>query len=82
VFPGSFTQIPAPAAAVDISTDFVVGTDGDMFEWNPGLQNFKSNYRGDGSYSTLPAGSSTKIGTWTNGLFAINTSGTIYMYKP
>ena len=50
-------------AGSDLSTDFAVGTDGNIYQWNAATKIW-------GFYVAAPFGTDTNIGTWINGIFA------------
>jgi hypothetical protein len=53
-------------AAVDISTDFAVGADGMIYQWDPKSSIWQP-------FNQAPFGTNTRLGAWTNGLFAMST---------
>jgi hypothetical protein len=61
---------------VDISTDFTVGTDGRLYQWNATNSAWQI-------YATSPFGTNARIGTWSNGVYALSTAdGTIQKVVP
>ena len=54
-------------AGSDISTDFAVGTDGHLYKWSATTSVWSD-------YIASPFGTSTMIGAWANGIFAMHTS--------
>jgi hypothetical protein len=72
-FPGTFTMPDPNLKAVDISTDFVVGTDGNLYQWDPLTAKFGPRGGAIQAYAPAPFGSFTRIGTWVNGIFAFNS---------
>jgi hypothetical protein len=61
--PGQFGQVNG--AALDMSTDYVLGADGVVYSWTNGTWT---------PYRTSPWGTNTRIGAGPNGLFAASTS--------
>jgi hypothetical protein len=66
---GSFEQI-VPELATDITTDFILGTDGYVQSWNAATGTFDR-------YVASPWGANAKIGGWINGFFAAGPGGAI-----
>ncbi len=52
-------------AGEDLSTDFAIGEDGNLYQWNPGV-----GWLLYGSAPATPYGTSTRIGAWVGGIFA------------
>ena len=86
---GTFSTPDPSAFAVDISTDFVVGTsavNGSMFQWDPLANTFNSSPPGsvqncqvpnpssNTCYAPTAWGTCTKIGTGVNGIFAVDVT--------
>ena len=79
---GSFSQQSGAfggALGSDITTDFVVGTDFKVYQWNPYTPDFDHSPRG--TYSAAPFNQNTKLGGWVNGFFGADAFyGTMWQY--
>jgi hypothetical protein len=61
--PGGFLPVKTGTVALDITTDFILGMDGNVYAWNAATSVFNQ-------YVAAPWGARTLIGGWIHGLFA------------
>jgi hypothetical protein len=78
---GTYTYSLPQGATSDISTDFEVGgTDGSLYRFDPVRSTSTSSVWS--SYTSTPWGTNTRIGAWSEGIFAMDSvSGSIDMLK-
>lgn len=68
--------VHGPGGALDISTDFLVGTNGTLYQWSADMGGWVT-------YISSPFGLATRIGSWGGGVFAMSTlSGHVQQIRP